>query len=187
MAFPPAHMLIGAALAEVACAGMRRPPPRAAAWAVGAVLAALPDSDIVLGLVLGRGGSFHGTFTHSIAAVAVWALIGHAFGGGRWALIAGVTYASHLLVDMLDESGPTNLELGWPFTGARPYAIGTLFPKVPVVGAGPWDTLRNVLEPQRLALLAEQTLIAALVAAALVVLAAALRRARHGAETGGSR
>lgn len=176
LAFPPAHLLIGAAVAEVARAPMRDPPPRRAAWAVGAMLAVAPDSDIVLGLLLGRGGTFHGTFTHSIAAVVVWALIGHAFGGWRWAAISGSTYASHLVVDLLDETGPTNLMLGWPFTGTHPYAIAPLFPRVPVKGNGPWDALLNVLHPGPLRLLVEQTLLAAAIAGGLLVAAALLRR-----------
>lgn len=175
MPFPPAHMLVGAALAEVARSTMRRPPPRAAVWAVGAALAVLPDVDIVLGILMGRGGSLHGTFTHSAAAVAVWALLGHALGGWRWGVIAGAAYGSHLVVDLLDESGPTNLMLGWPFTGTRPYALGRVFPKVPVGGDGPVDTLRNVLQPDALVLLAHQTLLAAAVAAGLVALAAGIR------------
>ncbi|HEX2210957.1 MAG TPA: metal-dependent hydrolase [Longimicrobium sp.] len=183
MAFPPAHMLIGAGFAEMARAGMDDPPPRRFAWAVGAVLAAAPDGDIILGILLGRGGSLHGTFTHSLTAVAVVALLAYALGGGRWAAIAGVGYASHLLADLLDESGPTNLMLGWPFTGAKPYSLGKLFPKVPVEGDGIVDTALNVLRPHSLVNLLIQTLMAAAIFAALVLLARAIRRMRmDGAE-----
>ncbi|HEX5869008.1 MAG TPA: metal-dependent hydrolase [Longimicrobium sp.] len=178
MAFPPAHMLIGAGLAEVARAGMDHPPPRRYAWAAGAVLAAAPDGDIVLGILLGRGGSLHGTFTHSLSAVAVVALLAYAFGGGRWAAIAGTACASHLLVDLLDGSGPTNLMLGWPFTGAKPYSLGKLFPKVPVYGDGLVDTALNVLRPGSLGNLVIQTLMAAAIYGALVLLARAIRRTR---------
>lgn len=178
MAFPPAHMLIGAGLAEVACAAMRDPPPRRFAWAVAAVLAAAPDGDIVLGILLGRGGAYHGTFTHSLTAVAVVALVGYAFGGRRWAAVAGIAYASHLLVDLLDESGPTNLMLGWPFTGARPYSLGRLFPKVPVEGDGVMDTALNVLRPASLLSLLVQTVMAAAVLGALALAGRWMRRAR---------
>lgn len=171
-------MLIGAGFAEVARAGMDHPPPRRYAWAVAAVLAASPDGDIILGILLGRGGSLHGTFTHSVTAALIVALLAYAFGGGRWAAIAGVGYASHLLVDLLDESGPTNLMLGWPFTGARPYSIGKLFPKVPVEGEGIVDTARNVLRPESLANLVIQTLMAAAICLALVLIARGIRRVR---------
>ncbi|CAA9378123.1 MAG: hypothetical protein AVDCRST_MAG89-5168 [uncultured Gemmatimonadetes bacterium] len=172
-------MLIGAGLAEVARSGMREPLPRWQAWAAGAGMAALPDVDIVLGIVLGRGGSYHGTFTHSLSAVVVWALIGYAAGGGRWAAVVGVGYASHLAADLLDESGPTNLMLGWPFSGQRPYSIGKLFPKVPVEGDGMADTALNVLRPESLALLAAQTAMAAGFFAVFVLLARSIRKRRE--------
>lgn len=176
MPFPPAHMLIGAGMAEAARAGMRRPPPRWAVWSVAAVLAAGPDADIIFGILRGVGGAYHGTFSHSVMAVVIVALAGYALGGGRWALIGALAYGSHLLVDLLDESGPTNLMLGWPFTGAQPYSLGKVFPKVPVDGNGPLDTALNVLEPQALTNLVVQTLMAAAVFAAFLLLAAAIRR-----------
>jgi membrane-bound metal-dependent hydrolase YbcI (DUF457 family) len=172
-------MLIGAGLGELARSGMREPPPRWRAWAVCAALAALPDVDIVLGIVLGKGGSYHGTFTHSITAVVVWSLIGYLFGGGRWAALAGVGYASHLLADLLDESGPTNLMLAWPFSGQRPYSIGKLFPKVPVEGDGIVDSALNVLRPETLMLLAAQTAMAAGFFAAFVLLGRLIRGLRE--------
>lgn len=178
MAFPPAHMLIGAGFAELARAGMDRPPPRRFVWAVGAVLAAAPDGDIILGILMGRGGSLHGTFTHSLTVAAAVALVAYALGGGRWATIAGIGYASHLLVDLLDDSGPTNLMLGWPFTGARPYSLGKLFPKVPVEGDGMIDSALNVLRPHALANLVIQTLMAAAMFGAMIMLARAIRRNR---------
>lgn len=183
MAFPPAHMLVGAGFAELACAGMRRPPPRWLAWSVGAVLAAGPDADIIVGILRGRGGAYHGTFSHSLTAVAIIALMGYVVGGGRWALVGGLTYGSHLLVDLLDDSGPTNLMLGWPFTGTRPYSIGKLFPKVPVEGHGMVDTALNVLRPRALTNLLLQTLIAAAIFAALLWISSVIRRRRaRGAE-----
>lgn len=177
-------MLVGVGLAELACAGMRNPPPRWLVWPVAAVLAAGPDADIIIGILRGKGGAYHGTFSHSLSAIVVIALLGHAFGGWRWAMIGGVSYGSHMLVDMLDESGPTNLMLGWPFTGARPYAIGKLFPKVPVEGNGIIDTAMNVFRPQAFTNLVVQTLIAAAIFAALLLLAAAMRRRRAGREMG---
>ena len=175
MAFPPAHMLIGAGFAEAACAGMRNPPPRWLAWGVAAVLAASPDGDIILGILRGRGGAYHGTFTHSISAVVIVALFGYAFGGGRWAAIAGLGYGSHLLVDLLDDSGPTNLMLGWPFTGQHAYSLGKLFPKVPVEGRGVVETALNVFRPGSFQNLVLQTLIAAALFAALLLLARVIR------------
>jgi membrane-bound metal-dependent hydrolase YbcI (DUF457 family) len=179
MAFPPAHFLIGAGFAEVARAASPDPPPRWAAWAVGGCMGALPDVDIVLGIALGAGSAYHSTFTHSLTAVAVWALIGYMVGRGRWAAVTGLGYASHLLVDLLDGgANPTNLMLGWPFTGAQPYSLGNVFPSVPVEGDGMVETALNVLRPSSLWLLAQQTLLAAACTAALFLLAAAIRRVR---------
>jgi hypothetical protein len=126
MSFPPAHALIGAGLAEIVIAA--KPLPRWKAWAVAGFLAVSPDFDIVIGLMTGRGASLHGTFSHSVTAVVVLTLTVYAMGGGRWALVAGSGYGSHLLVDMLDDTGPTNLMLGWPFTPAEPYASGSSSP-----------------------------------------------------------
>lgn len=173
-------MLIGAGLAETARAGMHHPPARIHAWAAGAVLAAAPDGDIVLGILLGKGGTYHGTFTHSVAAAVLVALAAYALGGGRWAVVAGAGYASHLLVDLLDDSGPTNLMLGWPFTGARAYSLGRLFPKVPVEGDGMIDTALNVLRPDALEKLLMQTLLGAAIFAALLLVARGIRRMRFG-------
>jgi len=184
MAFPPAHILIGAGLAEVARAGMRNPPPRWPVWCAAAVLSVGPDADIIIGILRGRGGAYHGTFSHSLTAVAIVALLAYALGGGRWAVIGGVAYGSHLLVDLLDESGPANLMLGWPFSGARPYSIGKLFPKVPVEGDGIADTALNVLRPDALQDLLLQTLLAAAIFAGLLLVAAAVRRGRRGTAGG---
>ncbi|HEX6039965.1 metal-dependent hydrolase [Longimicrobium sp.] len=182
VAFPPAHMLIGAGMAEVARATLRNPPPRRLVWPIAAVLAAGPDADIIIGILRGVGGALHGTFSHSILAAVIVALAGYSLGGGRWALIAGLSYASHMLVDLLDESGPTNLMLGWPFTGAHPYSIGKLFPKVPVDGNGVVDTAMNVLRGQPLINLIVQTLMAAGFFVALLMVASAIRRRRAESE-----
>lgn len=173
-------MLIGAGMAEAARAGMRHPPPRIQAWTAAALLAAAADGDIVLGILLGKGGTYHGTFTHSLTAAAIVAMAAWALGGARWAVIAGAGYASHLLVDLLDGSGPTNLMLGWPFTGTRPYSLGKLFPKVPVEGDGIIDTALNVLSPEALMNLLIQTLLAAAIFVALLLVAQGIRRLRVG-------
>ena len=114
----------------------------------------------------------------------VVALVAYAFGGGRWAAIAGSAYASHLLVDLLDDSGPTNLMLGWPFSGARAYSLGKVFPKVPMERDGVVGTALSVLRPEPLAVLLLQTLIAAIVFAALLLASRIIRRARAGADGG---
>ena len=175
MSFPPGHFLIGAALADVATANTTLPRWRTRALA--GFLAVSPDFDIVIGLLLGRGAAYHGTFSHSISAVVVLTLSAYALAGGRWALVSGVGYGSHLLVDMLDDTGPTNLMLGWPFTGAHPYAIGKFFPRVRFeTGGGFRQAFRSLFEPHTFSQLVKQTAVAAAVAAILVGLAYMMRR-----------
>ena len=179
MAFPPAHLLVGAGFAEVARAASPNPPPRWKAWAVGGCVAMLPDVDMVLGIVRGVGGAYHGTFTHSILAVLACALVAYLVGGGQWAAVVGLAYGSHLLVDLLDDSGPTNLMLGWPFSTHPAYSLGKFFPKVPIEGYSLANTIRIMLLPASLRLFALQTALAAACCAALLLLAAAIRRVRE--------
>jgi len=184
-------MLVGAGMAEAVRSAQADPVPRWKAWALAAVLAASPDADIVLGLMLGRGGAYHGTFTHSVVAVVTVALLGYALGGGRWAAVAGVGYGSHLFVDLLDDSGPTNLMLGWPFTGGRPYSIGKLFPKIPFeTGEGPVAAFLSLFRPEGLWAFTLQTLIGAVFFAAFLLLARGIRKmrgARPSPVSGGAR
>lgn len=179
MAFPPAHLLIGIGAAELARAGMREPLPRWRAYAVSATLAVVPDFDIIPGILVGQGAAYHGTATHSIAAVLAVALIARWIAGWRWAAVAALGYASHLVVDLLDDRGRTNVLLGWPFTLERPLAIAHLFPTVPFEhGGGPAGAALSLLRPDVLQALAVQTLIG--LAGCLVLLGAAfgVRRLR---------
>jgi membrane-bound metal-dependent hydrolase YbcI (DUF457 family) len=178
MAFPPAHMLVGAGAAELVRTGV--PLPRWRAWAVAAVLAALPDTDIILGIALERGGAYHGTFTHSIAAVIVVALLAWAVAGRRWAALAGAGYGSHLLVDLLDDRGRTNVLLGWPFTDERPLAIARLFPTVPFEqGGGVLNATLSLFRPDVFGPLLLQTAVGGILFLGLVLLAAGIRRVRR--------
>lgn len=175
MSFPPGHFLIGAALADVATANTSL--PRWRARFVAGFLAVSPDFDIVIGLLMGRGGAYHGTFSHSISAVVVLTLTAYALAGGRWALVSGIGYGSHLLVDMLDDTGPTNLMLGWPFTGAHPYAIGKFFPRVHFeTGGGFREALFSLFEADTFGQLVKQTAVAGAVAGILVGIAYTMRR-----------
>jgi inner membrane protein len=80
-----------------------------------AILAALPDVDLVL-------PGFHRTATHSVTAVLIVTIIAAAVTGRvtRWrtALVCGAAYASHLLLDWLgaDQFPPYGIELFWPFS-----------------------------------------------------------------------
>lgn len=178
MAFPPAHLLVGAGVAEVVRSAA--PLPRRRAWAVAASLAVVPDLDFVLGLALGRGAGYHGTFTHSLTATLVVALAAALLGGRRWGVLAGAGYGSHLLVDLLDDRGRTNVLLGWPFTDERPFAIARLFPPVPFGRAGGLrESVLALPRPEAMLALGAQTLVGFLIFLALLLCAGAIRTARR--------
>src|SRR5215218_6185358 len=147
MAFPPAHILVGLGVAEVVRAGL--PLPTWRSRAIAASLAVLPDLDIVVGLVGERAGSaYHGTFTHSIFAAVVLGLVGWLLGGSAGGLLARTAYGSHLLVDLLDARGRTNVLLGWPFSHEYPYATARIFPVVPFRhGEGALTAAKSLFEP----------------------------------------
>ncbi len=177
MAFPPAHMLVGAGIAEVVRS--TAPLPRWRAWAVAATLAVVPDLDFVLGIALGRGAEYHGTFTHSLVATLAIALLAGLLGGRRWGLLAGAGYGSHLLVDLLDDRGRTNVLVGWPFTDERPFAIARIFPQVPFsLGAGVRESAAALLHPDAVLALAVQTFIGFLIFLGLLFVARLARTSR---------
>jgi hypothetical protein len=184
MSFPPAHMLVGAGLGEVAWSASPR-VPRRWAWGVAAFMGALPDVDMLIGWMSGRGPVVHGTFTHSVSAVVLCTLLVVGIAGPRWGAVTFLGYGSHLLVDLLDSPhGPTNVTLGWPFSHAPSTAIEPLFQNVPVItDHGPVLAVESILHGSTLMLLLEQTAVAAVMCAALFAAARGVRwlRARWAA------
>ena len=157
MAFPPAHALVGAGVAELTCSAI--PLPRWKAWVVAAILAVLPDLDFGVGTLMGRVSDYHGTFTHSAVAVVVVSLFA-ALAGRGWGVLAGAAYGSHLMVDLLDDRGRTNVLLAWPFSYKQPDAIARVFPTVPYEkGHGILAAAGSLLEPSILGPLVHQTLV----------------------------
>ena len=119
MAFPLTHLLIGCGVGEVFSASTGR--SRGRAWALGGSLAMIPDMDLLLPIR-------HGTWTHSLLAVAAVTLVVGVPAGWRWGILACVAYGSHIVLDLLDGQGATNVYLGWPFSHRRAVAIADLFP-----------------------------------------------------------
>jgi hypothetical protein len=185
VAFPPAHFLVGAGVAELLRVGT--PLPRWKSWVVGGLLAVSPDLDFGFGMLMGQVSSYHGTFTHSAFAVLVISLVG-ALAGREWALLAGAGYGSHLLVDLLDDRGRTNVLLGWPLTQNQPDAIARVFPTVPFEkGEGALHAALSLLEPPVLTQLLHQTAVGGLFFLTLIAWAGLIRlistlRTRGGAE-----
>jgi membrane-bound metal-dependent hydrolase YbcI (DUF457 family) len=119
MPSPIAHALGGAAVAWLADRTPRRPAADARVATACAVLAALPDADLLLPMA-------HRTVTHSLAAVAIVFFIVSIAGAVtgkvtvRVALICAAAYASHLLLDWLqaDPTPPFGIQVLWPFSPA---------------------------------------------------------------------
>lgn len=177
MAFPPAHLLVGLGFAEVVRAFA--PLPRWRAWAVAGVLAVLPDMDIALGRAFDLDFEYHGTFTHSVVAMIVVAVLADRLGGQRWALLAGASYGSHMLVDLLDARGRTNVLLAWPFSDRYSVAIAPIFPTVPFEkGGGVVNAALSVFEPYAFERLLLQTAIGGVFFLVLLLVGLVLRRLR---------
>jgi len=105
-------------------------------------LAAVPDADLIFG--------GHRTATHSIIAAGVVAIVAggvtawvtriagphttrstNTAPAGRVALMCGVAYATHLLLDWLqiDRNPPSGIQLLWPFSGEWFISGADLFPR----------------------------------------------------------
>ena len=171
-------MLVGAGVAVVVATLVPIPPRRAIP--VAAVLAALPDADFVVGLATGQVSAYHGTFTHSITATLVIALLAGVAANFRWALLAGAAYGSHLLVDLLDDRGRTNVLLWWPWSSKQAIAIAPVFPTVPFEqGRGIWQAALSLLQPEVFGPLLLQTAYGLAGLLLLLALAWLLRQTLH--------
>lgn len=101
------------------------------------ILAAnLADFDLIPSLLMGEHGLFHRTFSHSIPAAVMFALL--VYTGFRWSrhehavrlsLLMFAAYASQLLVDWLSfDPGPVaGIPLLYPFSGEHYMANPTVF------------------------------------------------------------
>jgi len=115
MPSPIGHALTGIAVAWTA--GLADPRDRLAdrLLPVCMALAAAPDLDLLV-----RGA--HRTATHSLTATLLVTIVAFAVTGKvtRWrtALLCGISYGSHLLLDWLaaDKYPPYGIQLLWPFS-----------------------------------------------------------------------
>lgn len=119
MSTPLGHMLAGA----TATFGSRPRTSLRKKLSLGALTGAAPDLDFVPGLLVGDPARFHHGPSHSLAlalAVAVVAWLVASRDRWRWALVAGLAYASHLVLDAvtIDPSSPVGLQLFWPVSEA---------------------------------------------------------------------
>ena len=117
MPTPVGHAIGGLAAVLLTHAGSRRPYLLSPGLLLGgAVVAILPDLDILIGS--------HRTYTHSVGAIVIFGLVSWGIlrrgssnaGIGTAAMMAA--YASHLFLDWLgkDTSRPPGLMMLWPFS-----------------------------------------------------------------------
>ena len=149
MATPVGHYLVGLAFAGLAA---RAPATRRRApwWAL---LACVPDLDVLPGLAVGSLAKFHHGASHSVTAAVVVALaVGAVVARRRGRLSPAVValalalYGSHLLLDGVtaDPMSPVGMPLLWPFSEATFQAPWSLLPNVQHT-SGPVVSLHNVV------------------------------------------
>jgi membrane-bound metal-dependent hydrolase YbcI (DUF457 family) len=132
MATPVAHLLAGAAIG-IAFSPRNDTPRHAAVAALAAVAA---DFDFLPGLLVGAPSRFHHTQSHSLAFVALAAVLALLIAkklNWHWGFLAGFAYLSHLVLDLLtfDDSLPQGIPLFWPFSAQVFQSPLSLFPNVP--------------------------------------------------------
>lgn len=118
---------IGHGLAGMSTTWVTQPRARWSLAIACAILAALPDVDVLFG---GHRGS-----THSLGAVALVTAAAAAFAAlrrlpiGRVATVCGLAYASHLLLDWLgkDTATPYGIMAFWPLSSSYYSSGANLF------------------------------------------------------------
>jgi len=149
MATPLGHGIIGLALAQF---GGNARPRRAWVWLGFAVVAAgAPDLDFVPGVLAGDANLYHQQGSHSLPAAVVFGLVVAGLTWGRVSrpavigALAGIMYASHLVLDCLTTDGraPYGIPLLWPFSDM--YFISPFTPFQGVRHGVPGDPLHSVL------------------------------------------
>jgi inner membrane protein len=115
MATPLGHLLVGGTI------GAAVQPGKDLRWCVllGALAGAAADLDFLPGLLVGRPGRFHHLGSHSLLFAALAAGAAALLARSRrreWALMAGLAYSSHLLLDYFtfDSSPPRGIPVLWP-------------------------------------------------------------------------
>ena len=84
------------------------------------MLSILPDFDFLPGVIMGDPAGWHGTISHSIAAVLIAAIIAFCItrfflkrrDGGRISVLTGVVYGMHILMDFFTDG--RGIMLLWP-------------------------------------------------------------------------
>lgn len=126
------------------------------------VLGSLADTDFVVAYVTQETYLHHHYFSHSIPFALAFTALCWIFltvirrrDPGHWAAMAGVAYATHLLLDYLTEDGsyPYGIPLLWPFTTTHFMAPMTIFYSI---HRGTWE---SIFSPENLKAIAAEIVV----------------------------
>jgi hypothetical protein len=131
MATPIGHLLAGAAIGTLMSRGSNLPR----AIVIGGLAAIAADFDFIPGILIGNPGRFHHAQSHSVTFAVLAGIVAGLVATQsrlRWALLVGLGYASHLILDFLtfDDSVPQGIPILWPFVRGVFQSPITLFPNV---------------------------------------------------------
>lgn len=149
MATPLGHYLVGLSITQ----GLARDSAERKRGLWLAVIACLPDLDVIPGFFVGRLGQFHHGITHSFAAAAIFLIFAWLF--FRWrarvislnlSILIFLLYASHVVLDFvtLDTGAPYGVPLFWPWSHDSYQSFWLLLPNVQHTRA-PVFSVHNIL------------------------------------------
>lgn len=148
MATPLGHYLVGLSITQ----GLARDSAERKRGLWLAVIACLPDLDVIPGFFLGRLAQFHHGITHSFAAAAIFSIFSWLFFGRRdrvislnLSILVFLLYASHVVLDFvtLDTGAPYGVPLFWPWSQDSYQSSWLLLPNVQHTRA-PLFSLHNI-------------------------------------------
>ncbi len=148
MATPLGHYLLGLSITQAAASGSAE--ERRGLWL--ALIACMPDLDLIPGFFAGKPGKFHHGVTHSFAAAVMFSGLTSLLlklRGGTFSLKLGglicLLYASHNILDYftLDTGAPYGVPLFWPLSHATYQSPWLLLPNVQHTRA-PIVSLHNI-------------------------------------------
>jgi membrane-bound metal-dependent hydrolase YbcI (DUF457 family) len=121
MPLPIAHALVGASIVAASRPNVELSRDRNSLL-LGAFLAIFPDFDFFFVWVLGFGGSWHRSFTHSILFALAASILTYGLAGishTRERVAYALTVVSHGLLDFITTTKMVGVELFWPFCTHR--------------------------------------------------------------------
>lgn len=175
MALPIAHATAGYLVHRAGRGLLAEDRSSFAGWRralVFMIIGNLPDTDFLVGFVIGQPGLLHRGVSHTVLAAAAFAVAAAAFVRWRWrepfgpaALLCGAAYLSHLVLDFftIDTRPPAGGQFLWPFSSAYFMSPVTIFTEIHIDGTTRAGFLRTVLAWPSVAVLTREIVIATVV------------------------